>query len=122
MARGVPKPRAGRLIRACKNGTVFRLAAEYIAENRGDGQLLNIAGFCRSLGVSVGEFEGLRMTHPDIHGILCAAFEDEALNSEIPASVLTLYLRDRLDYDRPGDAKDAPVTVVFEHDLLKDGS
>ena len=71
--------------------------------------------------MSVGEFEGLRRSHPDVYGTLCAVFEDEALNSDVPASVLTLYMRGRLDYSEKRDADDAPVTVVFQHDVLNDG-
>ncbi len=120
-SRRAARPQPGRLIRAAGDGSTLRLAAEYIKCNSGRSQLPNIAGFCRSLGVSVGEFEGLRRSHPDVYGTLCAVFEDEALNSDVPASVLTLYMRGRLDYSEKRDADDAPVTVVFQHDVLNDG-
>ena len=115
------RPRPGSLRRAAEDGSAVRLAAAYIEANRGKDQLPNIAGFCRSLGVGVCEFEDLRRSHPDIYGILCAAFEDEALNSGVPASILTLYLRGRLDYSEKRDADNAPVAVMFSHDILGDG-
>ncbi len=117
-----------RLLRACDDGSVLQLAADYIMQDREGTALPNIAGFCRSLGVGVSEFEGLRSSHPEIHSALCAVFEDEALNSRVSPSVLALYLRGRLDYgDRRGSEEekkevDAPLTVVFEHDVLDDGS
>ena len=58
---------------------------------------------------------------------MCAVFEDEALNAGVSASVLTLYLRGRLDYgerhgaEDGGDRDGAPLKVVFEHDVLDDG-
>ena len=118
---------AGALIRACRDGTALRLAAEYIVLNREGSALPNIAGFCRSLGVGLCEFDGLKKTYPDIHSALCAVFEDEALNSGVSPSVLTLYLRGRLDYgerhgaEDGGDRDGAPLKVVFEHDVLGDG-
>lgn len=115
------RPQPGRLLRAAGDGSALKLAADYINDRSGRSQLPNIAGFCRSVGVSVGEFESLRRSHPDIYGILCAVFEDEALNSDVPASVLTLYLRGRLDYNEKRDSEDAPVTVVFDHDVFGDG-
>ncbi len=119
--RRLCRPRPGSLIRAAADGTALRLAADYI-EASGRDTLPNIAGFCRSLGVGVSEFDGLRRSHPDIHGILLAAFEDVALNADVPASILSLYLRGRLDYnDRGREEADAPTAVMFEHDVMRDG-
>ena len=117
------KSAVDKLLRACDDGTVLQLAAEYIMQDREDKALPNIAGFCRSLGAGVSEFEGLRKSHPQIHSALCAVFEDEALNSRVSPSVLALYLRGRLDYgDRRSSENEKPLTVVFEHDVLDDGS
>ncbi len=120
--RRLCRPRPGSLIRAAADGSALRLAADYIEVSLGRDTLPNIAGFCRSLGVGVSEFEGLRRSHPDVHGILLAAFEDVALNADVPASILSLYLRGRLDYnDRARVADDSPAAVIFEHDVMRDG-
>lgn len=109
----------GSLTAACENGKIIELATKYICQ--AENGTPNIAGFCRYMGAGVSEFQGLKQRYPEIYDALCAIFEDEALNSALSPSVVSLYLRERLGYD--GDKRDdGSVTVVFEHDVLNDGS
>ncbi|MBQ8431383.1 MAG: hypothetical protein IJX28_00715 [Clostridia bacterium] len=87
----------------------------------------NLAGFCRWLGCGRTEIDALQSTNPLLYDRICTVLEDEALNSELSASILTVYLKQRLGYGEPSTAKtSAPqgeqLQLVFEHDILQDGS
>ena len=90
------------------------------------GRIPNVAGFCRFLGVTLSDFDRLKRTRPEHHGALCAALEDEALNSPMTATILSIYLKYRLGYS---DEKKAEATVtdsgqlrlIFDHDAYRDG-
>lgn len=90
----------------------------------------NVAGFCRFCGTGVEEFDALRERYPELHGALCAILEDEALNSDLSASVLSIYLKMRLGYAEAkpaggsGSADFTPggqLKIVFDHDGYADG-
>ena len=86
----------------------------------------NVAGFCRYLGIGHKEYERLSNKYPEEFEKLSAILEDEALNSEISASVLTAYLKKRLGYaDTDGSNKNeveaGQIRLVFDHDILADG-
>ena len=65
--------------------------------------------------------------------VICAAleragavFEDEALNSELSPTVITAYLKQRLEYGERAEPKRAAcelpeVKLVFDHDIFEDG-
>ena len=53
----------------------------------------NIAGFCRFCGIGSDQLNKLKEKYPNSYSALCLIFEDEALNSEIPASILSAYLK-----------------------------
>lgn len=90
------------------------------------GRFPNLAGFCRAIGIGVEVFEREMAAYPETFGMLCAIFEDEALNSDLSATVLAPYLKRRLGYgDKPeqqGSICDSAETrLVFQHDILEDG-
>ena len=82
----------------------------------------NLAGFCRFVGVTPSELDALAKEFPEqIHG-LYAALEDEALNSSLPAAILSVYLKKRLGYEEE-KTNDTPtaIQICFEHDVMQDG-
>lgn len=112
------------------------LLNQYLQSCRGSGDpkekhssatFPNLAGFCRWLGCGRGEIDALQNTDPLLYDRICTVLEDEALNSELSASVLTVYLKQRLGYGDTASAKPSVVPgeqlqLVFEHDILQDGS
>ena len=86
----------------------------------------NLAGFCRRLGCGIPTLEGLRLAHPNIYERICTVLEDEALNAEISPTVLVAYLKKRLGYAEKEEAASSAdcgqMRLVFEHDILEDGT
>ena len=82
----------------------------------------NLAGFCRFVGVTPEDLENLADEYPEqIHG-LYATLEDEALNSALPAAVLSVYLKKRLGYEETRTDNDpTSIQICFEHDVMQDG-
>ena len=86
----------------------------------------NVAGFCRYFGIGRGKYERLAKKYPEEFEKLSAIFEDEALNSQISPSLLSMYLKKRLGY---GDASESTSTqvdtsqirLIFDHDIFIDG-
>lgn len=90
------------------------------------GRIPNVAGFCRFLGITLADFDRLRKTRPDHHGALCAALEDEALNSGMTATILSIYLKYRLGYagekeEECGVTDTGQIRLIFDHDAYRDG-
>lgn len=101
-----------------------------VRSTHGGGKIPNVAGFCRACGVGVEEFDALREHYPELHGEICAILEDEALNSDLSASVLSIYLKMRLGYAEARDGQEHPhpaavpgsqLRIVFDHDGFSDG-
>ncbi len=127
------------LYRACEVGLIGQLAEEYItsctAQKNGDGESTskkktakfpNLAGFCRYLGISREKYERLSKKYPEAFGELEAILEDEALNSDVSASVLTAYLKRRLGYTESDKSEKTELDtgqmrLIFEHDIFADG-
>ena len=87
----------------------------------------NLAGFCRWLGHGRNAVEGLQKTHPQVFDFICTVLEDEALNADISASVLTTYLKQRLWHGEKEESLQRvsggeQLQLIFEHDILEDGS
>ena len=132
---------------ACNTGKLEDLAEEYIVfchttENeQGEAtpkatakkksadkasKFPNIAGFCRYLGIGQQKYECLSQKYPEEFEKLSAIFEDEALNSEISASVLTAYMKKRLGYNdteksEKSEIDTGQIRLIFDHDILLDG-
>ena len=89
------------------------------------GRIPNVAGFCRFLGVTLSDFDRMKSTRPEHHGALCAALEDEALNSQMTASILSIYLKHRLGYgedrEEVGVTDSGQLRLIFDHDAFEDG-
>ncbi len=82
----------------------------------------NLAGFCRYYGLTKSYIEELKKTKPLQYESLCMIFEDEALNSELSATVLTAYLKRHLGYAEKVKSErslceDEKTVLVFDHDI-----
>ena len=117
----------------CQNKQLSDLAEKYIfscretVDSKKNGRFPNLAGFCRFFGFSGEILEKITSDYPDSYSTLCMIFEDEALNSDVSASVLTAYLKKRLGYSEEKEGKKASslefdqLKLVFEHDIVSDG-
>ena len=85
-------------------------------------RLPNPAGFCRFLALERSAFGRLESEFPTEIGQIRAVFEDEALNSDLSASVLGFYLKYLVGTEeREGEGESGEILVAFEHDILADG-
>ena len=139
------RKRADILEEACAGGFIDRMLDEYIrscesCEKAGDEcddgkkkkgkgkqkKFPNIASFCRYYGIGNGRYEKLSREYPEEFGLVRAALEDEALNSELSPTLIAAYLKRRLGYDGQTETESnttgcGSLEVVFEHDILADG-
>lgn len=120
---------------AADDGSIVKIFDDYIiycqskdagGKQKNAGRIPNVAGFCRFAHSTLSDFEQLKKTRPELHGALCAAFEDEALNSDMPTSILSVYLKLRLGYsgEREEDAgivDSGQIRLIFDHDAYRDG-
>ena len=132
---------------ACECGVMEKLADEYIIFCRSysesdkstedssakkkdkNERFPNIAGFCRYFGIGRDKYERLSKKYPEEFELLSAIFEDEALNSKISPSIVMAYLKRRLGYSdtdssessRESEIEAGQLTLVFDHDIFKDG-
>lgn len=123
-----------RLKRICNTHCLLEAAEDYVlsckeakegADNKEKERFPNIAGFARSLGVGVDTLKKVQRKYSDQYDAVLALFEDEALNSFKSPTVLTAYLKERLEF---GEKKEGGATVnagdiklIFEHDISEDG-
>ncbi len=84
----------------------------------------NLAGFCRYLGIGTQELETMASEYPDEYGKILAVLEDEALNSNLSATLISAYLKKRLGYDAPSKSHgtSSQLKICFEHDIMEDGA
>ena len=94
--------------------------ASCAAETGKDKRFPNMAGFARFLGISLEELAVYMEAHPKVYARVRTVLEDEALNSAMKPTVLSVYMKQRLGYDGSEEANE-PIQVVFEHDIGKDG-
>ena len=118
---------------ACRDGSIKDLAERYILECRKpvngakSGRVPNIAGFFRYCGFEGGDLSRLSLEYPGIYSSLCMIFEDEALNSSLSPTVLSVYLKKRLGYNAEENTGKQSVSdggqlrLIFEHDITEDG-
>ena len=118
----------------CETQTLTDLARKYIdiCRNETAGakkheRFPNIAGFCTFCGLNGNDLLRMKREYPDSYSALCLIFEDEALNSDVSASVLSAYLKKRLGYGEDDAEKTSDCRIgeslklIFEHDILSDG-
>lgn len=129
------KPSRTALEEMADDGRIFALFEDYLrfcrsesecGSSKNAGRIPNIAGFCRFADSTLSEFDRLKKTRPELHGALCAAFEDEALNSAMPPSILSIYLKLRLGYsgesaEETGITDSGQIRLIFDHDAYRDG-
>ena len=109
-----------------EDGGFTALAEEYVkfcAES--GGRLPNMSGFFRWLRFGAGALDHFKNRHADAHRTVMMIFEDEAINSPRPPSLVAAYMKQFFK----SDAEDAPktesqcgpITLVFDHDVSLDG-
>ena len=104
-----------------KKGKLSEVAEMYIARCTEDEKFPNMAGFCRFCNMGQSELDELGKKFPHEFDALCSVFEDEALNSDVAVTLVGSYMKRYLGYGEDKKSSDEPVTVYFEHDILKDG-
>ena len=114
----------------CEKGRLIKMAEKYILAcldtERKKPRLPNICGFFRWLKLSAAALDRLKSLHHEKYRTLLMIFEDEALNSEMSASILSAYLKLRLGYSGESDeatrvADTGQLRLIFDHDAFEDG-
>ena len=115
----------------CEKGRLIKMAEKYILAcldtERKKPRLPNICGFFRWLKLSAAALDRLKSLHHEKYRTLLMIFEDEALNSELPPSIISTYMKQsfmRQDEENEGAASRkslGPLTLIFDHDIDSDG-
>ena len=120
----------GVIDQICQGGKLIKLAEKYIkfclTEESKKPRLPNICGFFRWLKLSALALDRLRRLYSEKYRTLLMIFEDEALNSELPPSIISTYMKQSFahkDGDEENETREScgPITLVFDHDINKDG-
>lgn len=80
----------------------------------------NLAGFCRYCGIGEDGLARMRQRYPEAYDFIITALEDEALNSDKSAALVTAYLKHRLGYGEVPAAAD-PEVILVDRSLAADG-
>lgn len=136
---GVPPDRVesfrGTVCSLCAQGTLWEKCESYISScesietetakgSKKRTRFPNLAGLCRYLGTGLDDLRMLKEDYPESYDRLLAVFEDEALNYDASATLLSSYMKKRLLFSADADAEIKPTTGVsycFEHDIYSDG-
>ena len=115
----------------CQSGKLIKLAEKYIkfclTQESKKPRLPNICGFFRWLKLSASALDRLRKTFPEKYRTLLMIFEDEALNSELPPSIVSTYMKQSFAHKDEDDSGTevrescGPITLIFDHDISRDG-
>ena len=103
------------------------LLEEYIKEcerekekKKGSARFPNLAGFCRYCCLGKSELESLSRLYPHEYELMCSVLEDEALNSDISATLVSAYLKNHFGYgEKSADrakVESGEYKLIFEHD------
>ena len=120
----------GVIDQICQGGKLIKLAEKYIkfclTEESKKPRLPNICGFFRWLKLSALALDRLMRLYSEKYRTLLMIFEDEALNSELPPSIISTYMKQSFahkDGDEENETREScgPITLVFDHDINKDG-
>lgn len=108
----------------CANGEVRELTEQYVdfclSEER--QRLPNISGFFRWLKMPAAARDHFISAHRDDYRTVKMIFEDETLNSPLPPSIVSAYVRQCFADDDDGEPqKTSGITLEFEHDINHDG-
>lgn len=86
----------------------------------------NLAGFCRRLGVGIASLDPVEKKFPEQYWALLAILEDEALNSDKSVSLINAYIKERINFKERNEGGaslyEDGIRLVFEHDIIEDGS
>ncbi len=97
----------------------------YIKKCSDEESVPNIAGFAVFCGIGTLRLKKILKGFPEDWDIICSYFEDMALNSEAPPSLLTPYMKKYFGYGEKAqfiEEEDGDTfKIVVEHDILKDG-
>lgn len=121
------------------NGTVYELANQYIQsciatgeagsdkKKEAKGRFPNLAGFCRYLGTGIDELARIGSDYPQDYDALKAVFEDEAYNSNVPPSLLSVYFKQRFTADgeqtlQHSNCPMGDIQLIFDHNISEDGA
>lgn len=119
------------LLSAAKDGSLPRKLKQYVkscrpppdADPKKDGRLPTLAGFCGKLGCGTSAVAALQKEYPSLFAYLCAVLEDEALNSSRSPTIVNAYLKEHFGYgEKNTEGEEDAVRLIFEHDILEDGS
>ena len=105
-------------------GMLTELAEEYVRYCRdNDARLPNMAGFFRRLGFGARELDRLKSAYRDEYRTVMMIFEDEAINSPRPPSLVSSYMKQYFKDDEREEVESrcGPITLVFDHDIGIDG-
>lgn len=108
------------------------LLGEYIKEcekdndkKKGNARFPNLAGFCRYCCLGKSELELFADVYPREYELMCSVFEDEALNSDISATLIGAYLKNHFGYGEKNSdrakVESGEYKLIFEHDIISDG-
>lgn len=107
------------------SGKLVALAEEYTSYCAHNGERLpNMAGFFRWMRFGASDLEHFKEAHRSVYKTVLMIFEDEAINSTRPPSLVSSYMR---QYFNPDDKEEkveslcGPITLVFDHDIGIDG-
>ena len=113
----------------CRKGSPEMLAEQYIRYclEQDQPRLPNIAGFFRWMELSAAARDHFKKNHPDRFQTIKMFFEDEALNSPLPPSIVSSYMKQYFTNERDDPSPSADeggssgITLLFEHDIERDG-
>ena len=117
--------------RLCQGDKIIKKAEKYISFcldlQPKKPRLPNICGFFRWLRLGAIALDKLKRADPEKFRTLLMLFEDEALNSELPPSIISTYMKQsfmRQDEEDEGSSSEktcGPLTLIFDHDIDSDG-
>lgn len=111
----------------CQKDRLIKMAEKYISfcldSQLKKPRLPNICGFFRWLKLSALALDRLKRIYPEKFRTLLMLFEDEALNSELPPSIISTYMKQSFTKDTDGEMQEecGPITLIFDHDIKLDG-
>ena len=111
----------------CRKGSPESSAENYIVFclSSDPKRLPNMAGFFRWLKLSAAALDHFRQAHSEKFRTVKMFFEDEAINSDLPPSIVSAYMKQLLSSengtDEPKEESEGNITLVFEHDIEHDG-
>ena len=126
---------AASILQADNGGNIINLLEQYViscnteslkdnskTSSKSKQGFPNLAGFCRFIKVSTSELESFGRENPEVYGRILAVLEDEALNSKLSPTILSAYMKKRLNYDRSSPIEsNTQLEIKFEHDIFEDG-